>query len=230
MLPPDELGGELGYRFTNRELLELALTHSSYAAETEGEDDNERLEFLGDAVLGMAITTKLYAEYPELAEGMLAKVRAAVVNEQSLARVANRVHLGEYLRIGKGEDTSGGRRKPSILSDSLEAVIGAVFLDSSYEEAARVVLSLFGDLVDEQATDPGREDYKTRLQELLAQRGVRPRYESSASGPDHERRYRVQLFVAEDRVSGGEGTSKKAAEQVAARRALAEFENGTPGA
>ncbi len=218
--PPDELGEALGYRFVDPELLQLALTHSSFAAEANGEADNERLEFLGDAVLGLAITTKLYAEYPEMAEGMLAKVRATVVNEQSLARVARRMNLGAHLRIGRGEDGSGGRDKASILSDSLEAVLGAIYLDGSYDEAERVVLSLFGELADRQATNPGREDYKTRLQELLAQRGVRPRYESSSSGPDHERSYAVRLFIADESVATGQGTSKKAAEQEAARSAL----------
>lgn len=228
--PPEELGEALGYRFVDPELLQLALTHSSFAAEANGEPDNERLEFLGDAVLGLAITTKLYAEYPELAEGMLAKVRAAVVNEQSLARVARHMNLGEHLRIGRGEDSSGGRDKASILSDTLEAVLGAVYLDGSYHEAERVVLSLFGEMADRQATNPGREDYKTRLQELLAQRGVRPRYESSASGPDHERSYAVHLYIAEEAVATGQGSSKKAAEQEAARSALEQLGNEKTGA
>lgn len=220
-MDPDELSKSLQYRFDDPNLLALALTHSSYAAETSDVLDNERLEFLGDAVLGLAITTKLYVDYPDLAEGLMAKVRASVVNEESLARAARRLGLGAHLRIGKGEDASGGRNKASILSDAIEALLGAVYLDSSYDEAAAMVIRLLGDETDRQATDPGGQDYKTRLQELLAQSGQRPRYIASSTGPDHERHYQVELFVADRHLASGAGKSKKVAEQQAARDAMA---------
>ena len=210
----------LGYRFDDVGLLIQALTHSSYAAETDDVADNERLEFLGDAVLGLAITTKLFAEYPELPEGMMAKVRASVVNERSLANAARSIGLGEYLRIGRGEDASGGRDKSSILSDALEAVPGAVDLDSSYDETYRLIMRMCAAETDRHASDPGAGDYKTRLQELLAQRGERPRYEATSSGPDHARHYEVAVFVEHERVGTGEGKSKKIAEQAAAQAAL----------
>lgn len=216
----DELCRRLGYSFSDPQLLRHALTHSSFAAETEGADDNERLEFLGDAVLGLAVTTKLYRDYPELPEGMMAKVRAAVVNEKSLAVVARRLDLGSHLLIGRGEENSGGRKKESILSDALEAVLGAIYLDSSYLVTAEIVMQLFGDATEAQASNPGGTDFKTRLQELLAQRGIRPRYEATSTGPDHARKYTVALFVEGEQLSEGSGKSKKIAEQNAAEMAL----------
>jgi len=221
----EALTDRLGYRFNDTSLLEQALTHSSFAAETAEASDNERLEFLGDAVLGLAITTKLYADYPALPEGMMAKVRAAVVNEKSLATAARKLDLGLHLRIGRGEDGSGGRDKDSILSDAFEALLGAVYLDSSYSETEAVVVSMLGDSVDHHATDPGGSDFKTRLQELLAQKGIRPRYEATSRGPDHARVYTVSLFVEDEPVAEGKGKSKKIAEQDAAQTALAGLES-----
>ncbi len=199
----------------------LALTHRSFCAENPHEGSNERLEFLGDAVLGMAVTADIYASYTELPEGQLAKLRASVVNTSSLAEVARELGLGEGLRLGKGEEMSGGRDKESILADALEAVIGAIFLDGGWDIAREFTLEIFDETISVGATLPGKNDFKTQLQELVAHLEMTaPTYRISGTGPDHERRF-TALVSVEDIVWGeGFGTSKKRAEQVAARAAL----------
>jgi ribonuclease III len=210
----------LGHRFEHPELLDAALVHSSYASERPGLADNERLEFLGDAVLQMAVTDHLYATYPDLPEGQLAKVRAGVVNREVLAIVARRVGVGPRLHLGLGEEQSGGRTKDSILADAMEAVIAAVYLDAGYEAAAETVLGLWEPSIRERAEDPGRRDFKTRYQEELAALGKRPAYDVTSEGPDHERSFAATVTV-DGRVTGrGAGRSKKEAEQAAARAAL----------
>ncbi len=190
-------------------------------------ESNERLEFLGDAVLGLAVTDHIHATYPDLPEGQLAKLRASVVNTTTLAEIAARLELGEHLRLGKGEHQSGGRDKESILADALEAVIGAVYVDGGWEEAREVVLDLLLDEISTGAERPGRQDYKTRLQELAAQRGFgAPVYEIEGSGPDHDKRF-VAVTVIDGVPRGeGSGTSKKRAEQAAARAAWHELADG----
>jgi ribonuclease III len=198
----------------------LALAHRSWCAETPGTESNERLEFLGDAVLGLVVTDHLFHHYPALAEGELAKVRAAVVNAGVLAELAADLGIGGALALGKGEDASGGREKPSILSDAMEAVIGAVYLDGGWDAAARLVLELLGDRIAEAATGPGGQDYKTRLQELAAQRlDTLPRYEVREEGPDHAKRFFATVYIDEEECGTGEGRSKKQAEQAAAQKA-----------
>lgn len=192
-------------------------------AENAG-SSNERLEFLGDAVLGLAVADHVFATRPEMAEGLLAKTRADVVSADSLAEVALGLDVGSALLLGKGEDSSGGRTKPSILADALEALIGAVYVDAGWTPARRLVLSLFGERIAAAVMGPGVDDHKTRLQELAARdHGSVPRYEVSSSGPDHDRRF-TAAAVFEDRTWGrGEGRSKKEAEQAAAASALAEM-------
>lgn len=181
---------------------------------------NERLEFLGDAVLGLVVAEHCYRAYPELPEGSLAKVRAAVVNTNVLADVAGELDLGHVVRLGRGEDASGGRQKASILANSVEAVIGAVYLDQGWDAAASLVLRLLGRRIAEAAAGPGAEDFKTRLQELVIRRaGELPRYEVDGAGPDHARRYTASVFVGGAAAGRGEGRSKKDAEQAAARQA-----------
>ncbi|MDJ0663835.1 MAG: ribonuclease III [Acidimicrobiia bacterium] len=211
----------LGHTFGSPDLARLALTHRSYAAEHELDVSYERLEFLGDAVLQLAVTRYLYDTYADLAEGEMAKVRAAVVNQKALARVAQRLGLGEYLLLGQGEERSGGREKDSILSDVVEALLGAIYLDGGYDPAEELVLELLTPLIAERAAAPGSKDFKTRLQELLAQRGLQPRYELTETGPDHAKVFTARLFVDGEMLATGEGTSKKRAEQAAARRANA---------
>jgi ribonuclease-3 len=196
------------------------MAHRSWCAETPGENSNERLEFLGDAVLGLVITDHLFRSYPELPEGELAKVRASVVNSETLAEVGADLGLGEALLLGKGEASSGGREKPSILADAMEAVIGAVYLDGGWSAAATLIMGLLGDRVEEGAAGPGGQDYKTRLQELAARQFDRlPRYEVTDEGPDHAKRFFATVLVGGVVRGTGEGRSKKQAEQQAARLA-----------
>lgn len=210
----------LGLSFRDPALLELALTHRSVSAESLHRSDNERLEFLGDAVLQLAVTDRLYADYPDLPEGQMAKVRAAVVSGSSLAEAARAIDLGSYIELSPSEERSGGRSKDSILADALEAIIGAVYLDSGYPTAENLVLGLLGPRIDEKALNPGLKDYKTRLQEVLAAAGKRPSYAVTGAGPDHQRTFSAMISVEGEVLGVGEGNSKKAAEQVAAERAL----------
>jgi len=208
----------LGRPFGDRELLARAMAHRSWCAEVPGNLSNERLEFLGDAVLGLVVTDYLYRTYPDLPEGQLAQVRASVVNAEVLAEVAEEIDLGSGLRLGKGEDASGGREKPSILSDAMEAVIGAVYLDGGWEAADELVMGLLGERITEGAAGPGGHDYKTRLQELSARAyDDLPRYRHTAEGPDHAKRFSATVSVNGTSLGRGEGRSKKQAEQAAAR-------------
>jgi ribonuclease-3 len=211
----------LGYGFSEPGPLLLALTHRSWCSETGNLASNERLEFLGDAVLGVIVTDHLFTGHPEMPEGLLAKVRAAVVSEPTLALIAADLGVGEALRLGKGEAASGGRSKASILSDAMEAIIGAVYVDGGIDAARDVVLRLFVDSIETAAEDPGDGDFKSQLQELTARRfSSAPVYELGAEGPDHEKRFFARVLVDGNVIGEGEGRSKKGAEQVAARAAL----------
>lgn len=210
----------LGYQFRDRHLLEAAVTHRSYASEEPAVRDYERLEFLGDAVLQLAVTDRIYADYPDMPEGQMAKLRAAVVNEEVLAAVASRLDVGSFLRVGKGEEVTGGRQKSSILSDVVEALLGAVYLDAGYPTAAEITLRHVADEIDQRAHAPGVEDFKTRLQEVLARKGVKPDYRVSDEGPDHDKVFHAEVMVEGRLIGAGTGSSKKAAEQAAAERAL----------
>jgi ribonuclease-3 len=217
--PAALVAAALGHDFDDDGLLFEALTHRSLSAEEPGEVSNERLEFLGDAVLGLIVATELHTRH-ELTEGEMSMIRAAVVNESTLAGLAVSLGVGSALRLGKGEDASGGRNKPPILADALEALIGAVYLDAGFKRARKVVLRHWAAVIEERAVSPGERDHKTRLQEVLAQSGTVPEYAIVASGPDHERTFRATVVIA-GRVAGtGVGTSKKRAQQAAARRAL----------
>ena len=208
----------LGYRFDDDALLQRALTHRSWCAERPGQASNERLEFLGDAVLGLVVTDHVYRSYPALPEGELAKVRATVVSAAALAEVAVELGIGEALLLGKGEAASGGREKPSILADAGEAVIGAVYLDGGWDAAATLVLRLVAERIAEAASGPGGQDYKTRLQELSARRfETLPRYEVADHGPDHAKHFSATVWVGDTARGTGQGRSKKQAEQAAAR-------------
>lgn len=210
----------LAVELADRSLLELALTHRSYAFEAGGLPTNERLEFLGDAVLGLVITDRIYRGYPEATEGRLAKVRAAAVSTQSLAKVARRLDLGERVRLGKGEEQSGGRDKDSILADTMEAVIGAVYLDRGLGTATGLVDRLFGGLLDDIVNRRGSLDYKTSLQELTAAAlATLPAYHLTETGPDHAKRFTAVATVGGEALGRGRGRSKKEAEQQAAAEA-----------
>ena len=215
------VGAVLDYEFKSTELANLALTHRSYAAEHTLDVSYERLEFLGDAVLQLAVTRHLYDTYEDLAEGELAKVRAAVVNQKALATVARQLGIGDYMLLGQGEERSGGRDKDSILADVVEALLGAIYLDGGYEPASDLVLRLLVPLIGERAIAPGRLDFKTRLQEELAQRGQQPKYVITESGPDHAKSFVAELWVDGEVIGCGEGSSKKRAEQAAASNSAA---------
>jgi ribonuclease-3 len=211
----DILGGSV-----SRESLELAVTHRSYAYENGGVPTNERLEFLGDSVLGVVITEELYRRYPDLAEGHLAKLRAAVVNARALAEVGRTIEVGRFLMLGRGEETSGGRDKSSILADALEAVIGAYYLDQGTDATRDLVLKLFAAALEDAAGLGAGLDWKTSLQELSAERSLgAPDYVVVESGPDHAKRFHATAVVGGRDIGEGTGKSKKEAEQRAAEQA-----------
>jgi ribonuclease-3 len=209
------------------ELLERALMHRSFAYENGGLPTNERLEFLGDSVLGVIVTDTLFRQYPDLPEGQLAKLRAAVVNMRALAGVARGLRLGAYVRLGKGEEGTGGRDKSSILADTLEAVIGAVYLDQGLPAADGLVHRLFDSVIARSARLGAGLDWKTSLQELTAAEvlGV-PEYHVDESGPDHQKSFRASVRIGARTYGEGEGRSKKEAEQQAAEAAWTAISGG----
>ncbi|WP_240938164.1 ribonuclease III [Nocardioides sp. JQ2195] len=218
----------LGDPVLDTELLDLALTHRSFAYENGGLPTNERLEFLGDSVLGVVVTETLYRTHPDLSEGRLAKLRAAVVNARALAEVARTVGLGEHIKLGRGEQSTGGREKASILSDTVEAVIGAIYISGGFENAVAVVHLLFDPLLEAAAGLGAGLDWKTSLQELSADRALGvPEYVIEDSGPDHLKTFTAQVRVGEQLYGHGVGRSKKEAEQQAAETAYGEI-SATP--
>jgi ribonuclease-3 len=229
--PAAALEARIDYRFRDRSFLERALSHRSWCAENGGHESNERLEFLGDSVLGLVVTDDVFRRFPQLPEGQLSEVRAGVVNARALADVAVEMQLGDYLLLGKGEAGGGGRTKQSILADALEALIAAVYLDGGLDAAARLVLARFGDRICEAAAGPGGRDYKTRLQEIAAQRSLgRPRYLVRDEGPDHAKRFFATVMLEGEESGTGEGNSKKEAEQAAAWIAWSDLQEGGQGA
>jgi ribonuclease-3 len=220
-LPVGVLLSEIGV-VLDPDLLQRALTHRSFAYEQGGLPTNERLEFLGDSVLGLVVTEHLYTSYPDMSEGQLAKLRAAVVNSRALADVARGLDLGQAIRLGRGEESTGGRNKSSILADTMEAVIGAVFIEHGVDVARSFVHRLFDALMADVATRGAGLDWKTSLQELasLAGLGV-PRYEVAESGPDHAKTFQAMVLIDQLRHGPGAGRNKKEAEQNAAAIAFA---------
>lgn len=213
----------LGISFNDPSLLEQALVHSSYVNENPSLASNERLEFLGDAVLGLVIAEKLYQDFPHFDEGEMTKLRAALVRGGTLARVARTIKLGDYLYLGKGEKASGGRRKPANLAGALEAMIAAIFLDQGLTTSNDLVLRLFNEELQRVgASQEAGVDYKSQLQELIqAREQQKPTYQLVvAVGPDHDRRFTVEVRVGDTVLGKGSGKSKKAAETEAAHTAL----------
>lgn len=211
----------INYRFNDISLLHIALTHSSYANE-HGIESNERLEFLGDSVLGLTISDYLFRKYPHLSEGELTKMRSNIVSEYSLALVAKDITLGEYLMLGKGEEMTGGRKRTSILADGVEAIIGAVYIDSNFYSSMEVVLHLLQSQVNVVIEGTGVRDYKTELQEYI-QKSSRQGVEYiivEERGPDHAKLFIVNVFHKGVVLGRGRGKNKKEAEQSAARAAL----------
>ncbi len=228
----DQLCSELGVEGLDPQLLDRALTHRSYAYENGGLPTNERLEFLGDSVLGLVVTEALFRNHPDLSEGRLAKLRAAVVNARALAQVARTLDLGGHIMLGRGEEATGGRDKASILSDTVEALLGAVYLDQGFATAGEVVHRLFDPLMEVAAGLGAGLDWKTSLQELSADVGLGvPEYLIDDSGPDHEKTFVARVRVGDGVYGRGTGRSKKEAEQQAAETAWREIRaaHGTGG-
>lgn len=222
---PGSLEEAIGYRFTNRGLLVEALTHRSHLNETRdvGAKDNERLEFFGDAVLGFLVSRLLLERFPGCREGVLARMKSSLVGEETLASLAAAIGLGRHLRLGRGEERSGGRMRKSLLANAYEALLAAVYLDGGAEPAWRLVETSFAPLLAGLAEGTAGRDYKTEFQEAAQIRfGAPPTYELvDTTGPPHDRRFTVAAFVGGERLGEGSGRSKKEAEQVAAREGLA---------
>ncbi len=228
--PRDALCRRIDYWFDDDDLLDLALRHRSWCAENGAVESNERLEFLGDAVLGVVVTDHLYRSSPRSSEGVLARRRSELVSANALAGVARSVGLGDVLLLGKGEEATGGRSKTSILADAMEGVIGAVYLDGGIEAARTVVLGLLDERIDGVVSGDVASDHKSRLQEVAAHRfGELPRYELTEEGPEHEKVFRAVVRLGGEQWGSGEGRTKKEAEQAAAREAT-EHLSGDGGA
>ena len=233
----EDLQSSLGYTFVELEHLETGLRHRSYVHQHRDSEsgaplqsDNQRYEFLGDAVLGLCVSTLLYHKFPELNEGDLSRMRAGLVNEMQLARVARKIGVPAALLLGRGEETTHGRDKNSILADALEAIVAGVYLDGGFPAAMTLVDGLLRDLIARASRDDLLKDFKTRLQEETQQLyGITPEYQLAGSeGPDHARVFKVNLIVDGRAVSTGQGRSKKEAEQSAARAALQTLKEGDP--
>lgn len=216
-----ELEKRIGYSFSNEELLRTALTHSSYANEAHKGECNERLEFLGDAVLSIAVSEYIFNNFKDKKEGQLTRMRASLVCEATLAIFARKLGLGEFLRLGRGEQRTGGADRPSILADGFEALIAAIFLDGGMDAAKRFVLSFVKDEI-ERPSERKPTDYKTMLQEIVQHQGEHLEYVLvGESGPDHDKHFVAEVHLNSNVIGKGGGRSKKEAEQQAAREALA---------
>ena len=220
----DPLKRKLGYRFKRQDILEKAFRHASYVNEREqgGLENNERLEFLGDAVLDLAISHILMDLFQDINEGELSKYRAFIVNEAGLCKVAKGLDLGDYMLLGRGEEVTQGREKPSILANTMEALLGALYLDAGFEKTREIIHCLFMPMIEEINADGHLNDFKSMLQEYTQERfKQRPEYLlAEESGPSHDRTFRVSLRLAGRIIAGGKGKSKKEAEQKAAREAF----------
>ena len=214
----------LGYRFQNEEILKIALNHSSYSNENKSKriQNNERLEFLGDSVLSLIVSNHIFRKYSELPEGEMTKIRASVVCESTLKELAMDLDIGSFIKLGKGEELTGGRNRPSILSDAYEAVVGAIYIDGGYKQAESFVLKQMIELIENSAQGFGIADFKTKLQEILQKKGdTKISYEVVEElGPDHSKEYTVLVRCDGEKFGIGMGKSKKEAEQNAARNAL----------
>lgn len=214
----------IGYCYRDRSFLTLAITHSSFANEIKSNklNSNERIEFLGDAVLNIAISEYIYTKYSHLSEGEMTKARASIVCEGSLVNSANAINLKEYLLLGKGEEVSGGRNRASILSDAFEAIIGSIYLDGGFEPAKKFIYSIMNEIIVTAIKGDSFVDYKTKLQELAQKKAFQKiQYEIiEEKGPDHDKSFEIQVKIGDVAMGTGTGKSKKEAEQNAAKVAI----------
>ncbi len=219
----NQLESKINYYFKNKEILNIALTHSSYSNEAKGNlKNNERLEFLGDSVISLIVANHLFEIFPKEAEGELTKVRAFFVCDNSLAKFAEKINLGEHLKIGKGEEQAGGRKRPSILEDAFEALVGAIYLDGGFDIAKNFVLGFLPKQIDIKKIE-SLTDYKTKLQEIVQKQKKNLNVEyvlAKESGPDHDKCFKINLNINKKTIGSGSGKSKKRAEQDAAKNAL----------
>lgn len=223
----DDFTAAFGHRFRDPALLELALSHRSWVSEAAAGESNERLEFLGDAVLGLAVADIAFRMFPDRPESALNDIRKVVVNERALADLARSLGLGAFLLLGRGEDRAGGRDKNSILADAMEAVIGAVYLDAGTDVARGFVERHFSSMIAAAPRNTDFTDHKSALQELLARDGKQPpRYETTGSGPDHDREFTSVVWIGDVERGRGSGSTKRDAEQDAARVAIAALTRG----
>jgi len=228
----NKLQKELNYEFNNLELLEEAVTHSSYSNEfQENINCNERLEFLGDAVIELIISTYLFKKFNKYPEGRLTRLRSKIVCEEALYDIATNYNIGKYLKLGKGEEATGGRERKSILADSVEGIIAAIYLDSNYENAEKLVLKLFDDYIKRAEDGKLNYDYKTKLQEVVQSINNTNRISyvvTNEIGPDHNKTFFVKVLITGKEAGKGKGKSKKNAEQKAAREALKKINESLP--
>lgn len=220
----DEVENLLDIQFADKFLLERALTHKSFPNENKElhMKDNERLEFLGDSVLSLTISTYIFKKFPHYPEGKLAKMRAVIVSAPILARKAREINIGNYMILGKGEEMTGGRNRDSILADVMEAIFGAIYIDKNYGKAYKFILDILKDVIEAVESGKYLDDYKTKLQELIQKDNLkRPKYEVVAEkGPDHDKTFTIKVGFKGDELGTGKGSSKKEAEQKAAKAAL----------
>ena len=208
------------YKFNNQKYLKIALTHKSYLDEQSEYLSNQRYEFLGDTILDFDLTIYLFNNFPDLDEGNLTKIRSSAVDQESLVKLGNKINIGKYLFLSKAEDSSGGRNKKSIIEDSVEALIAAIYFDGGLENVNKFVSKFIYPNIKELSEDPGKKDYKTRLQEYFAKIGKKVSYENTSTGPDHSKEFSSTVLLSEKVIGSGTGKSKKSAEQMAAKDAL----------
>ena len=222
----EKLAEKIGYKFSDKSLLETAMRHSSWTAENIGFESNERLEFLGDSVIGFVVADIMYRRYPDFDEGKLTDLRKIVVNMNALSRVATQLGLGEFILLGRGEEAGGGREKTSILANALEAVFAAVYLDSDALSAYALVRSLLSESIDEALAALKQLDAKSQLQELCSRLdNPVPEYRVTDEGPDHAKTFYAAVYIGNDWMGAGSGRSKKVAEELAAQQAFATLQD-----
>jgi ribonuclease-3 len=222
----EKLAEKIGYKFADKSLLETAMRHSSWTAENIGFESNERLEFLGDSVIGFVVADTMYRRYPDFDEGKLTDLRKIVVNMNALSRVATQLGLGEFILLGRGEEAGGGREKTSILANALEAVFAAVYLDSDALSAYALVRSLLSESIDEALAALKQLDAKSQLQELCSRLdNPMPEYRVTDEGPDHAKTFYAAVYIGNDWMGAGSGRSKKVAEELAAQQAFATLQD-----
>ena len=222
----EKLAEKIGYKFADKSLLETAMRHSSWTAENVGFESNERLEFLGDSVIGFVVADTMYRRYPDFDEGKLTDLRKIVVNMNALSRVATQLGLGEFILLGRGEEAGGGREKTSILANALEAVFAAVYLDSDALSAYALVKSLLSESIDEALAALKQLDAKSQLQELCSRLdNPMPEYRVTDEGPDHAKTFYAAVYIGNDWMGAGSGRSKKVAEELAAQQAFATLQD-----